>query len=139
MIKRITIFFGILLLTEILFGQLFPNLTFINGTLTITYRIIGYISFSAFLFCLPLLFKASSWLTVPWGILLFSFLFINSCIEIYPIDTTTQPIDIATLRIDKNGKKLIVRERINAKTNSPIRDTVLVKDVFIFRTIDGGQ
>jgi hypothetical protein len=133
MSKRFAIIFGIILLTEILIGQFFPHLSFVNGTLTITNKIIGYFSFSVFLFCVPLLFKAKKWVTIPWGLLLFTFLFINSCGEIYPIDTTTEPMDIATLQSDKDGNKLIVREYTNAKTDVQIRDTVLVKDIFIFR------
>lgn len=74
-------------------------------------------------------------LTIPLGVLLFLIFFINSCAEIHPIDTTTQPNDVAVLKNYENGNKLVVRERINAKTNRVIRDTVLVKDDFIFREI----
>jgi hypothetical protein len=123
------------LLTEILIGQLFPRLTFVYGALTITNRIIGYFSFCGILFCLLLLFKVGKDLRAILGIFIFSFFFINSCSEIFPIDTTTEPVDIATLNTDKNGNKLIIREYKNVKTNEEIRDTVLVKDFFIFREL----
>ncbi|MBP6127766.1 hypothetical protein [Flavobacterium sp.] len=74
-------------------------------------------------------------MTIPLGVVLFLILFINSCAEIYPIDTTTQPQDISVLQTNEDGSKLVVRERINAKTNGIIRDTVLVKDNFIFRQV----
>jgi hypothetical protein len=62
------------------------------------------------------------------------FLF-NSYAEIFPIDTTTQPVDITTLQLDKNGNKLVIQEFKNVETNEIIQDTVLVKDYFIFRRI----
>ena len=66
---------------------------------------------------------------------MFLIFFINSCAEIYPIDTTTKPRDISVLQINSDGSKLIVRERINVKTYEIIKDTALVKDSFIFRRI----
>jgi len=84
---------------------------------------------------IPMQFKASKFLTIPLGILLFLIFLINSYAEIYPIDTTTQPRDISILKNYENGSKLIIRERINAKTNNIIQDTVLVKDDYIFRQI----
>jgi hypothetical protein len=123
------------LLAEILIGQLFPTLTFMYGALTITNRIIAYFSFCGILFCLLLLFRVDKDLRLILGILIFSFFFINSCSEIFPIDTTTEPVDIAILNTEGNGNKLIVRQYENVKTNEKIRDTVLVKDFFIFREL----
>ncbi len=131
----ISITLGLILLTEILIGQFFTNLTFVNGNLTIANRILGYFAFSGFILSIPIFFKATKTLTIPLGVLLFLILFINSCAEIYPIDTTTQPQDISVLQTNDDGGKLVVRERINAKTNGIIRDTVLVKDNFIFRQV----
>lgn len=131
----VTMILGIILLTEILVGQFFPNLTFVNGDLTIANRIIGYFAFSGFILSIPVCFKATKILIIPLGVLLFLIFFINSCAEVYPIDTTTQPHDISVLRTNEDGSKLVARERINAKTNGIIRDTVLVKDNFIFRQI----
>ena len=126
---------GLILLTEILVGRFFPNLTFINGNLTIANRILGYFAFSGFILSIPIFFKATKILTIPLGVILFLIFFINSCAEIYPIDTTTQPNDISVLQTNEDGSKLVVRERINVKTDGIIRDTTLVKDNFIFRQI----
>lgn len=126
---------GLILLTEILVGRFFPNLTFVNGNLTIANRILGYFAFSGFILSIPIFFKVTKILTVPLGVILFLIFFINSCAEIYPIDTTTQPNDISVLQTNEDGSKLVVRERINAKNNGIIRDTTLVKDNFIFRQI----
>lgn len=131
----VSITLGVILLIEILVGHFFPNLTFVSGNLTIANRILGYFAFSGFILSIPFLFKATKALTIPLGVILFLIFFINSCAEIYPIDTTTQPQDISVLQTNEDGSKLIVRERINAKTNGIIRDTVLVKDNFIFRQI----
>jgi hypothetical protein len=131
----ISITLGLILLTEILVGQFFPNLTFVNGDLTIANIILGYFAFSGFILSIPLFFKATKILTIPLGVTLFLIFFINSCAEIYPIDTTTQPHDISVLQTNEDGSKLVVRERINAKTNGIIRDTTLVKDNSIFRQI----
>ena len=131
----ITIILGVILLTEILTGVFFPNLTFINGNITIANRIVGYFSFSGFILSILILCKANKILTILLGIILFFFFFINSCAEIYPIDTTTEPEDVSVLQTFENGNKMIAREYKNAKTNQIIKDTVLVKDKFIFRQI----
>lgn len=130
---RFTIFFAVFFLLEVIYGQLFSQWTFIYSLLTAANHILLYISFTGLLFCLPLLFKINKWLLVPWGILLLSFLIINSVSEIRSIDTTKEPTDLEILQIDKTGKKLVVREYTNAKKNELIQDTVLVKDFFIFR------
>lgn len=131
----LTILFGIILLIEIIVGHFFPNLAFVSGNLTIAYRVVGYLAFSSFVLCISILFNVDKMLIIPLGIILFLIFVINSCAEIYPIDTTTKPIDISVLRTNKDGSKLIVQERINAKTNRIIIDTVLVKDNLIFRQI----
>jgi len=133
--KRLTYILGILLLIEILCGQFIPKLTFISGEFTITNRIIGYFTFSSFVISLLFLLKAKKWLTIFVGIILSIFFIVNTLAEIYPIDSTTEPIDITVLHIDLKGRKTIVREYINIKTNRTIQDTVLVKDIFIFRYI----
>ncbi|MFC4816725.1 MULTISPECIES: hypothetical protein [unclassified Flavobacterium] len=131
----ISITLGLILLVEILVGEFFPNLTFVKGNLTIANRILGYFAFSGFILSIPIFFKATKIVTIPLGVILFLIFFINSCAAIYPIDTTTQPQDISVLQTNEDGSKLIVRERINAKTNRSIRDTTLVKDNFIFRQV----
>jgi hypothetical protein len=134
-IRILTIVLGMVLFTEIFVRHYFPHLTFFNSSVAIANRIVGYFCFSGFLFSIPILFKASKLITVPLGILMFLFFFINSYVEIYPIDTTTEPQDKFILRTYEDGNKLIVREYKNVKTNEIIRDTVLVKDKFIFRQI----
>ena len=131
----ITIIFGIILLTEISVGQFLPNLTFVDGNMAIVNRIIGYFSFSGFILSISILLKASKILTIPLGVILFTFFIINSYAEIYPIDTTTEPRDISVLQRYENDSKLVVREYKNAKTNVLIKDTVVVRDKFIFRQI----
>lgn len=132
----VTTILGIILFTEVLVGQiLFPNLTFINGNWTITNRIVGYLTFSGFIFLFVTLFNSSKMLLIPLGIILFIIFFVNSCAEIYPLDTTTQPKDIAVIQRGEDRRKLIVRERMNVKTNTIINDTVWVQDNFIFRQI----
>lgn len=131
----VTIVLGVILLTEILVEQFFPNLTFVSGNLNIANRILGYFAFSGFLLSILLNFKGTKLVTFFLGVLLLLIFFINSCAEIYPIDTTTQPKDISVLKIYEDSSKLVIRERINSKTNRIIRDTVLVKDNYIFRQI----
>jgi len=63
------------------------------------------------------------------------FFFIIALSEIHPTDTTTEPVDIAILQKDPDGKKRVVREYESEKTNGIYRDTVMVKDIFIFRKI----
>ena len=133
--KRLAYILGILLLIEILCNQFIPKLTFISGELTITNRIIGYFSFSGFVISLLLLLKVNKWLTIPLGIILSIFFVVNTLAEIRPIDTTSEPTDMTVLNTDSIGRKTIVRKYINAKTNRTIQDTVLVKDVLIFRYI----
>lgn len=129
----VTIVLGVILLTEILVEQFFPNITFVSGNLNIANRILGYFAFSGFLLSILLYFKGTKLVTFFLGVLLLLIFFINSCAEIYPIDTTTQPKDISVLKIYEDSSKLVIRERINSKTNRIIRDTVLVKDNYIFR------
>jgi hypothetical protein len=107
----------------------------VNGNLAIAKRILGYFAFSGFILSTIIFFKATKILTIPLGVLLFLIFFINSCAEIFPFDTTTQPHDIQVLLTNEDSSKLVVRERINAKTNGIIRDTALVMDKFIFRQI----
>ncbi len=135
LILSLTIISGIILLKEIMIDHFFPDLTFINGTLTITNRIVDDFAFSIFILSIPLLFNVRKILTIPLGVVLFSFFFVNSCAEIYPFDTTTEPVDVSILKTYDSGSKLIIREYKNVKTNEIIHDTVLVKDNFIFRQI----
>jgi ABC-type transport system involved in multi-copper enzyme maturation permease subunit len=130
-----TIFFGIVLLADTISWYRFPEITFVNGNLDMASNVVIHFAFLGFILGLLLWFKANNMVIVPIAVLLFFIFFINSCAEVYPIETTTEPVDVIVLRRDKNGIKLIVREYKNAKTNRIIQDTVLVKDYFIFREI----
>jgi len=68
------------------------------------------------------------------GIALFLFSMLTFLV-INPIDSTTEPTDIKTLITQADGKKIIVRQFKNAKTNAEIIDTVTVKDISIFRKV----
>src|SRR5688572_23282961 len=128
----LTVFFGLILLLQFIFEQNSPRIHFVKGSYTITYRIVGFLAFSTFLMGLVLLLTSNRTVKIVSGCFLFLILFINSCGEIYPIDTTTKPEDKAVLWTGTNGEKLIAREYKNAKTNRLIRDTVRVRDKWIF-------
>ena len=135
MILLVTIMLVIILFAEIIIGLFFPNLTFVTGSLTIANRVLGYFAFSGAILFTFILFKTRKGFTIPLGFLLFLIFFINSCSEIFPIDTTTQPKDIMILQTNKDGTKLVLRERINVKTKGIIQDTSLVRDNLIFRQV----
>lgn len=82
-----------------------------------------------------MLLKAKRWAKVMIGV--FSLLFLSLLLQsiFLPFDTTTEPTDMKMLRSYSDRKKLIIREYQNAKTNAIIHDTVLVKDIFIFRQL----
>ena len=130
-----TILSAIILLLEITFSSLFHHWTFKKGTLIICNKLIIYLSIFALIICSLLLFRASFWLTIFLGIIFLIFFGVLSFSEIYPIDTTTEIVDIKTIQTYTDGKKLVVRQYENAKTNAVIKDTVLVKDIFIFRQV----
>jgi len=132
---RLTILSAIILLLEITFSSLFPHWTFKTGTLIICNKLIIYLSIFVLIICSLLLFRAASWLTISLGLIFLIFFGVLSCSEIYPIDTTTEPVDIKTIQTYTDGKKLVARQYENAKTNAVIKDTVLVKDIFIFRQV----
>lgn len=130
-----TILFGIVMLVDAISWYMFPEIRFVDGNLNIAGRVLVLFSFSSFIFGLLLLFKVNRVAAILAALLLFSVFFINSCAEIYPIETLTEPVDIGVLREENNGTKWVVRKYENAKTHQDIQDTVLVKDFFIFREI----
>ena len=134
-VLRVTILSAIILLLEITFSSMFLHWTLKKGTLIIFNKLIIYLSIFALIICSLLLFRAASWLTIPLGIIFLIFFGVLSCSEIYPIDTTTEIVDIKTIQTYTDGKKLVSRQYENAKTNAVIKDTVLVKDIFIFRQV----
>jgi hypothetical protein len=126
----------ILILTfEFIFKTYFIAWTFNKSYFVIANRILGYFAFFGF-FCFSLYtFKPKSALTILIGIISSLVFFLLAFFEINPIDTTTQPIDISILKILPNKTKLICRQYENIKTTHQIVDTVLVKDISIFRKI----
>jgi hypothetical protein len=136
---RLLLIFGSILLIEFLFSFVFPGWSLREGALIKTNNILAYFAFFGFLFCIVSLFKMFPPVLVIMGTtsaVLFCFL---SCTELFPIDTTTDPVDVKTLWSSGDNRKLVVREYQNAKTNATIRDTVLVKDILIFRHVYPSQ
>ncbi len=129
---KFTILFCLILLLEIIYGQFFPSWNFNIGSLNILNRIVTYFSFFAIILSATFTFK-TQWLTIYVGIFLFIMFMVSTLITIYPIDTHSEPYDIATLGKYADGKKLIVREYKSSKTNRVIHDTLLVKDIGVFR------
>jgi hypothetical protein len=133
MTKKITIVIFIFFLIEIAFGQFFPNWTFINGTLSTLNKLAIYFSFLTLILCFTILMNARRAVTISLGVFFLIFFCLLSWTEFHAIDTTTDPIDIAIIHKESDGKKLVIREYKNMKTNRTIYDTVLVKDRFILR------
>ena len=121
------------LLAEFLFDKLFPDWNFRTAFLIKSNRVLVLSAFVGLLFCVLFLFKVDSYLIFFWGITLFFLLVISSWLIINPILSYTFPVDKLTLYVFSDGKKFVVRQYKNAKTNREIQDTVLVKDFFIFR------
>jgi len=131
----VTTILGVIVIMELISRIFFPAITFINGNLKIANRIIEYFAFTGVIIFSLMFFRTGKYLMTPLVFILISIFIINSFFEIYPVDTTTQPVDILVLHTNKDGTKLVVRERLNAKTSEAIRDTVLVEDNMIWRKI----
>ena len=128
-----TILFSCIVILYIGKCELLPNWAFTRGGLNITSKIIFEFSFLAMLLCIALLVKVNKYIIISISVI-FTFAFIIMAWgEIYPIDTTTEPVDTYTIATDSKGQRLIIREYENAKTGSIIYDTVKVHDYFIFR------
>jgi len=134
-ILGLIILFAFIVLTAFVFSLFFSEWSFINGTLTISVKIITSFAFWGLLFCIIIILKANKILKIVCGIL-FSLLFsFSAYFTAYPFDTTTEPYDIRILRTDEDGKKLVISGYKNVKTNAEIQDTVLVQDIFVFRRL----
>lgn len=129
------IIFSVILLIQFSFIYGLPDWTFTKDSYVIANKLILYCSIFVLIICLLVLFKTSKFLILLLGIVFLIFLGIVAYFEFNPIDTTTQSIDKEMLWMSLDGKKLIVRQSINTKTNSVILDTVLVRDFGIFRKI----
>jgi hypothetical protein len=130
-----TILFAGVLLIEFLFVTFYPSWTFTKGSFIIANNIISYLSFFGLIFFAVFTFRPKSLTTIALGVVELFLFSVVTFIEINPIDTTTEPIDIKTIVAQTDGKKIIVRQYKNAKTNTEIIDTVTVKDNYIFRRI----
>lgn len=98
-------------------------------------NVILYLSFFGLIFSALFTIKPKSSLIKALGFVFLIAFLLLTYLEFNPIDTTTKPIDLATIKIGTSGKKLTVRQYKNAKTNRNILDTVLVNDQYIFRRI----
>jgi hypothetical protein len=130
---KFTVLFALIVAAEVISAKVFYNWTFINPGLSIANRIFSYFSFFSLLFCGVLLIRVKRGATLPLGLVFLGLFALLTYGEIKPIDSQTNPIDIATLQTFPDGKKLVIRQYKNMKTNSLVLDTVLVKDVSVFR------
>ncbi len=134
-IISLTLFFGIISITEFIFFNCFQTWTFNQNFLILSNQLFSTFSNCSFIFCLFLIFIKNKFILYSVGVLLVLFFLFNTILTINPIDTTTLPIDINTIEKLGTDKKRIIREYKNAKTNEKIIDTVIVKDIYIFRKI----
>ncbi len=131
MLNKIIYLLMLILIAEIAFAYFMGNWEFRIPMLNVLNRI-------AVLFCALLLVTlVVSKINRKAGLIsgaVFMFVFsLFAIAESNPMDTTTQPKDIAILQKVDKRQKVVVREYKNMKTNNIIRDTLLVKDVFLFR------
>ncbi len=134
---KFAVLFACIVILYIGGNKLLLNWAFTKGYLNVASKIIFEFSFLAVVLCIALLFKVNKVIVIAFAVI-FAFAFVILAYgEIYPIDTTTEPIDVRTLEKHNNGDNLIVREYQNAKTGRIIHDTVKVHDYFIFRKFIG--
>lgn len=131
----LTIICTSILIIEFIFKTYFIDWSFNKSYFVIANRILGNFAFFGFFCFLLYTFKPKSALTILIGIISSLIFLLLAFFEINPIDTITQPIDISILKTFPNETKLISRQYENAKTTHQIVDTVLVKDISIFRKI----
>lgn len=134
-LHKLMFLFLFILLIEIITEYILPDWIFISGFLTIANRIVMFFSFFALLLCIVSFLKLNKLIVYSLGVFFVIFFCLISLGEIYPSDTTTEPIDIVTLQTNVNGKKIVVRKYKNIQTDLIIYDTIIVKDYFIFRKI----
>lgn len=131
----LTLLFAVILLIEFLASTFYKGWTFNKGSFVIANKIILYLSFFGLIFFIAFTFRPKSVGTIALGIITLLLFSILAFFEINPIDTTTEPVDIKTIATQPDGKKVVLRQYKNSKTNAEIIDTVLVNDVFLFRRI----
>jgi hypothetical protein len=127
--------FGLILLASYLFKTYCPGWTFSSGRVVLASQVIVYFSFFGFILSCVRLLSSSGCLLGTLGIVFFFFFSVGSCLAIFPIDTTTQPMNKAILGQNPDGTTRVLRAYKNAKTNQRIEDTAVVRDVFVFRKI----
>ncbi|SEQ58121.1 hypothetical protein [Epilithonimonas lactis] len=127
------IFLGIVIITSIK-TYFFSEWTFTDRLYYNLFWATHYSSFVLCFFSLLIIFLKQTppkILCVLTAIIISYFIF---DIQFNPIDTSKYPIDKKVLFKNEN-KKIIVREMNKGKSNEMIKDTVNVKDIFIFRKI----
>jgi phosphate starvation-inducible membrane PsiE len=132
---RIAILLAIFLIIEFSVSLFLGDWTFTKGSWVIINNIICYFFFFGLLYCVILFYRPVAQAAIPIAVFFILICGALSFLEIFPIDTTTQPADVSILQSYPGGKKLVIRQYKNAKTNEKIQDTVLVKDVLIFRRL----
>lgn len=131
----IVIICALIILLEILLSVFFPEWSVRNGSLYLANQIILAGAICGII--VAGIFLTNALQGIKWAIAVIAVLItlVSFYLTVYPIDTTTEPYDKSILKQFPDGSKLVAREYKNAKTNREIKDTVLVKDVFIFRKI----
>src|SRR5688572_24673891 len=126
---------AVIILLEILLSVFFPEWSVRNGNLHLASQIVFAGAICGII--VAGIFLTNALQGIKWAIAVIAVLItlVSSYLTVYPIDTTTEPYDKSILKQFPNGSKLVAREYKNAKTTREIRDTVLVKDFFIFRKI----
>lgn len=131
MINKIIYLLALILLGEIAFHIFFDNWEFNIPVLNVLNRIACLLC--GLLLITLVVLKRSTRAAMIAGT---SFMFVLTLVaitELNPIDTITEPKDVAILSREGRHHKVVVREYKNMKTSDVIRDTLFVKDVFLFR------
>ncbi len=134
-LKAVSLSFLFILILEFILNRAYPTWTFRTPSLVIGNKVITYFAFFGLIFCTMILVRAPRLLNIFFGIVMFLLFCVASCATIFPVDTTSQPKDKVLLSSYADGRKKIIREFRNARAGAPVYDTVLVKDILIFRRL----
>lgn len=134
-IKNILPFFLLVLLIELIASYVFPEWKFRYRTLVYINIVLKVTSVFGIIICLLFLFIKNKTALALLTLLLLFICFIVCFFTIYPIDTYGWPRDIRCVKIEPNGRKTIVTEKISGKTNQPKHETIVVKDYWFVRKI----
>lgn len=135
-IRAITLL-AFLLLLFIIHGipLIFPGWHLRNGSIHLSFQVAFAMLFSGLILFGIASFKIlaiAKWILS--GIVVVATLLII-LLKLYPLDTMTERFDKAILKKFPTGQKVMIRKYKNAKANQPHNDTVLVRDIWIYRKI----